>query len=406
MPSRDDLVPPLRFALKHLYDPVALRQSPLIPLFGLGEATEPVSQLRQTLVQAVRSLQPEPGVPAGTQIWRLYEILLYRYVQRSSQIEVADQLGVSVRHLGRLEGQALQVLAQALQRRLSDPAGDGADAPSPDQGAPFGDELAWLAEADAGEAIHLGPILSCVVDLVEPMAKQRGVTLERSLSPDLSPLAVHPVALRQILLSLLGAAIRQARGQCVRILARPREWQVEVQVRSPRADRVGGEYDEAVADSLEMASRLAATCGGQVTVGCDEQILLLSAALPASEQTPVLVIDDNASTLRLLQRFASNTRYRVMTASTLADGMVLAQEVTPRVIVLDVMMPAIDGWEVLGRLRQHPLTGRIPVVVCTILAEEELALSLGASGFVRKPISREAFLEALDRAYQAERASR
>jgi CheY-like chemotaxis protein len=67
------------------------------------------------------------------------------------------------------------------------------------------------------------------------------------------------------------------------------------------------------------------------------------------------------------------------------------------VIILDVMMPDIDGWEILGRLRSHPSTSAIPVVVCTILAQEELALSLGASGFLLKPITRQALLEELDR---------
>ena len=60
-------------------------------------------------------------------------------------------------------------------------------------------------------------------------------------------------------------------------------------------------------------------------------------------------------------------------------------------------MPQVDGWEVLGRLRQHPLNSHIPTIVCTILAQEELALSLGASAFVRKPVTRQAFLAALDR---------
>jgi CheY-like chemotaxis protein len=407
MPSPDDLVPSLRFALKHLYDPVALRQSPLIPRLGLSASAEPVSQLRQTLVRAIRALQPEAGVPADTQIWRVYEILLYRYVQRSSQLEVADQLGVSVRHLGRLEGQALQVLAEGIQQHVRSPADDGAETPGPDEPTAFGDELAWLAEADAGEAVHLEPILSCVLELVEPMAGQHGVTVDPSIPSDLLPLAVHPVALRQILLSLLGAAIRQAPGQCVHVDARALEWQVAVCVRAPRADDAkSAESDEAIAASLEMASRLADTCGGGVTVHVQGDALAVTATLPASEQTPVLVIDDNANTLRLLQRYASNTRYRIMPATTLAEGLILTRETTPRAIVLDVMMPEIDGWEVLGRLRQHPLTSHIPVVVCTILVEEDLALSLGAAGFLRKPVSREAFLEALDRAYLAERASR
>ena len=74
----------------------------------------------------------------------------------------------------------------------------------------------------------------------------------------------------------------------------------------------------------------------------------------------------------------------------------MADKISPQIIVLDVMMPHVDGWEILGRLRQHPVTGQIPIIVCTILAQEELALSLGASSFIRKPITRQAFLAALD----------
>ena len=66
-------------------------------------------------------------------------------------------------------------------------------------------------------------------------------------------------------------------------------------------------------------------------------------------------------------------------------------------ILVDVMMPQMDGWEVLGQLRQHPLTNYIPIVVHTILAQEELALSLGASALLRKPVTRQNFLAVLDR---------
>ncbi len=180
MPALDDLVPSVHFALKHLYDPVVLRQSSLIALLGLNETSEPVSQLRRTLVRAIRSLQPEPGTPADTQVWRVYEILLYRYVQRLSQLEVADQLGVSVRHLSRLEGQALQVLAEHLRPRLSTAADDIEFQDDTTERTSINGELAWLAEGDVGEAAHLGPILSHALTLVQPMAMQHGVRLELS----------------------------------------------------------------------------------------------------------------------------------------------------------------------------------------------------------------------------------
>ena len=63
------------------------------------------------------------------------------------------------------------------------------------------------------------------------------------------------------------------------------------------------------------------------------------------------------------------------------------------------MMPQMDGWEVLARLLQSPLTSHIPIIICTILGQEELALSLGAHVYLRKPITRQDFLAALDRAW-------
>ncbi len=75
----------------------------------------------------------------------------------------------------------------------------------------------------------------------------------------------------------------------------------------------------------------------------------------------------------------------------------MAEEFAPRIILLDVMMPGVHDWEPLGRLREHPATRSVPIIVCTILPQEQLALALGAAGFVRKPVSREALLAALDR---------
>ena len=73
----------------------------------------------------------------------------------------------------------------------------------------------------------------------------------------------------------------------------------------------------------------------------------------------------------------------------------------PLIIVLDVMMPGVDGWEVLGNLRQNPVTSSIPIVVCTILPQVEMARLLGASAFLSKPVTRHAFLAVLTQQTEA-----
>lgn len=412
MPTRDRFLSSLRAALRQLYNSAALQKSPLISGLGLSASVDPASDLRHTLTTAIRSLQPQVDVPADTQAWRVYEILLYRYVQRCTQLEVADQLGMSVRHLRREECKALQALADALKRscHIDEEHGGGAAAQGRNPPSPIDAELAWLDASSPEEPVDLGQALSAALELVRPLAVQHAAFLDVRPCHEAVALAVHPVALRQVFLSLLGAAIRQAPRQRVSVSIRPMDWQVEVQIQAPKPPRGAGhpgDGADSVASSLEMARHLTEACGGHLSVCSDVRSFVATVMLPSLEQLPVLLIDDNAHTLQLLHRYVSATRYRIFPARNLREALSVAGEVSPQIIVLDVMMPDMDGWELLGHLRQHPLTAHAPIIVCTILAEEELALSLGANGFVRKPVSREAFLGALDRqAYRAEPGSR
>jgi len=145
-----------------------------------------------------------------------------------------------------------------------------------------------------------------------------------------------------------------------------------------------------------MAQQLADLCGCKLSLTADARAFDAVLSLPALEQFPVLVIDDNADTLELLKRYVSGTRYHLITTSDPQQALSLAERCAPKIIVLDVMMPQADGWEMLERLRGHPLTSDIPIIVCTILDQKRFALFLGASGFAHKPITRQAFLAALD----------
>jgi CheY-like chemotaxis protein len=146
-----------------------------------------------------------------------------------------------------------------------------------------------------------------------------------------------------------------------------------------------------------MAHRLASLSGGRLTHSTKGIVFSSQLSLPALEQLPVLIIDDNTDTLKLFQRYVSGTRYRFLGTQHPKEALGLAETFCPQIIVLDVMMPEVDGWSVLALLRQHPQTAEIPIVVCTILAQEELALSLGASHFLRKPVARQQFLTILNR---------
>jgi CheY-like chemotaxis protein len=84
-----------------------------------------------------------------------------------------------------------------------------------------------------------------------------------------------------------------------------------------------------------------------------------------------------------------------MAAASGYEGLKLAQELQPDAIILDVMMPEMDGWEFLQRLRALPQLTETPVVICSVFNDPELAYSLGASANLPKPVGRRDVLEVL-----------
>ena len=153
------------------------------------------------------------------------------------------------------------------------------------------------------------------------------------------------------------------------------------------------------AERLRVAHELVEFSGGALEIipGADgDQAFVFRLKLPMDEQITVLAIDDNPDTLALLGRYTAGTRYRLLGESDPGRCLALAEESLPDIILLDVLLQDLDGWELLGRFRAHPQLGDRPVIVCTILPQRDLALSLGAAGFLSKPLSQRQLLSALD----------
>ncbi len=406
------LVRQLRWALHHLYDPGELRKSPLVALFGL-DMQEGAPALRRILLEAIEALKPRPNVPPQAKGWRIYRALYHRYGEQFAPREVAKALGLSIRQLRRQESVALQVLADYLTSRYGlDPAGLGPepappfaeDEETPSEAPSREQELKWLEKSLPSEAVALSEVIPAVLKVAGPLSQALAVSVETALPEPLPRLAVPSGTLRQALLNTLTAAIRAAPGGKVSIGAEAGCGQVRICIRpvaGGATQRTASDY----AESLKMATQLLALSGGSLSVEASEEDRPFTArlTLPTAEQAAVLVIDDNADTLQLFQRYLNGTRYPFVGTRDPAQALVLACEVKPQIVVLDVMLPGVDGWELLGRLREDPATHGIPVVVCTILPEEDLALVLGAAAFLRKPVSRTDFLAALQRVHDLRR---
>lgn len=399
----------LRGALRHLYDPDALRKSALFALLRL-EGQPSTAPLQRALMGAIEALKPAANTHLQSSAWRSYQALFHRYVQQFPQQEVAKSLGLSIRQLRRQENLALCLLADRLREHhhLGERSGALLSTPGEAHQEPAAmfpetnreSEAEWLEPSLPSELTTLAELVEGALETVVPLAQSMGVQMERSLAEDLRGLATQRTYLRQALLGVLTATIRAVPGGRVVLTATEQAGQASMMVQALPRERGTAGLLPAYRESLEMARQLAAHAGASLEIAGQDNLaqpLTARIVLHVTEELPVLVIDDNADTLQLFQRYCAHTRYRVAGTREPLQAEELAEKLGCRMIVLDVMLPGLDGWELLGRLRVGPATCHIPVLVCTILPEEELALSLGAAGFLKKPVGRQAFLAALER---------
>ena len=102
----------------------------------------------------------------------------------------------------------------------------------------------------------------------------------------------------------------------------------------------------------------------------------------------VLIIDDDPASADLVRRHLQGEGFRAVIAESGEQGLELAQQLIPDAITLDVMMPGLDGWDVLQSIKSDPTLCSIPVVMMSVLDNRQLARSLGASGWLHKPLHR------------------
>jgi len=102
----------------------------------------------------------------------------------------------------------------------------------------------------------------------------------------------------------------------------------------------------------------------------------------------VLIIDDDQGARDLIGHMLCHEGYSVVTAAGGAEGLKLAKELRPVSIVLDVIMPDMDGWSVLQQLKSDPELADIPVVMATVMEEQSKGYVLGATDYLTKPLDR------------------
>lgn len=119
--------------------------------------------------------------------------------------------------------------------------------------------------------------------------------------------------------------------------------------------------------------------------------------MPLPQRRCVLVVDDDPDTVTMVAGHLAHAGYETVTALNGRDAVQMARSRRPYAITLDVMMPDMDGWEVMRHLKEDPRTRSIPVIIVSFAGDRETGVALGAVGIVAKPVTREDLLREFEK---------
>ena len=312
------------------------------------------------------------------------------------------------------------------------------------------DNILDLSKIEAGkmtlylETFELRPMIDSVAATVATLAKKTGNALVVSCADGVGTIHSDLTKVRQILFNLLSNACKFTRNGTITLAALRDANEavdgIEFQVRDTgigmtpdQQAKVFEAFTQADSSTtrtyggtglgLAITKSFCRLMGGDVTLtseagkGTTFTVRLPAVtraasdtAVPAAEKRSegpqvtepehapiVLVVDDDPNARELLSRHLQRGGYAVRVAANGEEAMQLARTLQPDVVTLDALMPQMDGWTVLGAMKEDPALAEIPVIMVTIVDNQSIGFSLGAADYLIKPIDRDRLVRAVEK---------
>jgi signal transduction histidine kinase/DNA-binding response OmpR family regulator len=293
-----------------------------------------------------------------------------------------------------------------------------------------------LAKIEAGkmdmafEETNVGEIITAVMSTASGLVKDKPIRLTQRIPEVLPSVRADPIRVRQVLLNLLSNAAKfTEQGEIVveastqqdtsgldEVLVRVTDtgsgiseedqtklFQAFSQVDDSPTRRTGGS-GLGLSISQQLIQLQGGRIGVQSEVGHGSTFYFTLPVYSASQQSAgssdgrvVMAVDDDPQVIRLYERYLEPQGYHVIGVTDPTKARERAMQLKPFAITLDIMMPGMDGWSVLTELKAEAETRNIPVIVCSILEQQERGFSLGAADYVLKPILGDSLLNSLNR---------
>jgi CheY-like chemotaxis protein len=379
----EELIIELRDALAHLHDRSYLLRHPLMRLVqreSKGDSLAAVDRLRQLLCQAVEQLRPDPGTPPSSPAWRPYAVLHARYILGRETSEIERELALGIRQIQREQRRGLEMIALALEEKEA----ANQFSPAPSQQNVLAQELACLA----GETGVANAKLELVraLEIARPLVLHYGVQVAYDQATS-TQLAVEGNAelLRQLLVGTISFLVRHIPQGWLTVELMPEGEHILFRFvgRAGSSSKGDAAHSKLPTQLSTLADVLKARVNLMIASG-NAHLSLRAPRLP--EERTLVIIEDNTAMVALFSRYLQGHGYRLIGITDSANALDEVRRLRPHAIILDLMMQGVDGWELLRRLKGDPELREVPVVVCSVLAEPELARLLGAEAYLVKPV--------------------
>jgi CheY-like chemotaxis protein len=371
--------------------------SPLLCALTGCDSGDGPGPVQAVLLETIGHLKPAPEIPPGSRSCRDYDVLYHHFALKLTQEETAEALHMSVRTVQRAQREATHTLAMMLWQVSDRKTGTARQSGQADSSAETEAnwrsqterELASLRESAPDRVADVAEVLEGLLELETALTANAAVRLEISHVQQDLVAAVHPSALRQTLIAAVRHLASRMKSGSLTIYAGLSD--ADVRITLTGTLDVGQEPV-----SAERIQDILVPVGGSVASAVEDQQAFLYVHVPSTGQVTVLAVDDNPDMLHFYRRCTDGTKYHVIQATNGREAMEIVHSRAPDIVLLDVMLPDVDGWKLLMQLHEDPTTRAIPVIICTVIREEDLAYSLGAALYLSKPVEPPRLTQALD----------
>ncbi len=400
----------------------------------------------------VQSTRPNAFSPDDVQVLQILADQLAVAVENARAYELSQRAVEELRRADQLKSQFLANMSHELRTPLNSIIGfskvilKGIDGPITDLQRQdltaihnagqhllgLINDILDLSKIEAGkmqlsyEEVSMADLINSVMSTAVGLVKDKPIQLIKEIEPDLPTVRADPMRIRQVILNLVSNAAKFTEEGHIRVFARRQkgphgleEILIGVEDTGPGIapedqDKLFKPFSQVDASptrktggtglGLSISRSLVEMHGGRIwlesEVGKGSTFYFTLPLIPPQAQDKeeehiVIAVDDDPNVIHLYQRYLTPHGYRVIPVTDPDQVLARVLELKPLAVLLDILMPERDGWSVLQELKQHPQTRTVPVILCTILEDQERGFSLGATAYLTKPIYQEDLLKVL-----------